>query len=184
MERLEIMIAGRGGQGILLAGYLLGLTLIKHGYYVVQSESYSAETRGGDSRSELIVLREPGEADYMRVRRADIAVFMYGEQLRKYSDRVGERALVVVDSTFIKPEDLKQGWRVVAIPFTSIAEEHAGTIRVANIVMLGALARITGLYTLDELKETIRRNVKPGWVELNLNAAELGYKMAEKQEGA
>ena len=51
-------------------------------------------------------------------------------------------------------------------------------------MMLGALARITGLYTLDELKETIRRNVKPGWVELNLNAAELGYKMAEKQEGA
>ncbi len=180
MERLEIMIAGRGGQGILLAGYLLGLTLIKHGYYVVQSESYSAETRGGDSRSELIVLKEQGEADYMRVRRADIAVFMYGEQLRKYSDKVRNDALVIVDSTFIKPEELREGWRSILIPFSRIAEEQAGTIRVANIVMLGALARITGLYTLDELKETIQRNVKPGWIELNLRAAELGYKVAEE----
>ncbi|MGC8665254.1 MAG: 2-oxoacid:acceptor oxidoreductase family protein, partial [Conexivisphaera sp.] len=87
----EIVIAGRGGQGILLAGYILGKALVDEGYYVVNSEEYSAETRGGDSKAELIVAKDE-EPDLMTVQRADIAAFMYTDQMSKYYKLVGKSA--------------------------------------------------------------------------------------------
>lgn len=174
-ERYEILIAGRGGQGILLAGYLMGRTLIEKGYYVVNSETYSAETRGGDSRSELIIMVGE-EPDLIRVRKANIAIFMFDEQMYKYAKWVREDAKVFLDSTLIEKPAVP--WKeVYSIPFTRIAEERVGNPRVANMVMLGAFSAITGLYDLESLKRTIRSHVKEQWIEVNLKAVDVGYKV-------
>ncbi len=177
-ERYEILIAGRGGQGILLAGYLMGRALIEKGYYVVNSETYSAETRGGDSRSELVVMMGE-EPDLIRVRKANIAIFMFDEQMNKYAKWVREDAKVFLDSTFIKKPVMP--WReVYSIPFTRLAEERVGNPRVANIVMLGAFSAITGLYDVESLKKAIRSHVKEQWVEVNLKAVDVGYEVGKE----
>ncbi len=177
-ERYEILIAGRGGQGILLAGYLMGRTLIEKGYYVVNSETYSAETRGGDSRSELVVMVGE-EPDLIRVRKANIAIFMFDEQMNKYGKWVREDAKVFLDSTFIEKPSMP--WKeVYAIPFTRIAEEKVGSPRVANMVMLGAFSAITGLYDKESLKKTIESHVKKQWIETNLKAVEVGYEVGKE----
>ncbi|MET1101466.1 MAG: 2-oxoacid:acceptor oxidoreductase family protein [Pyrodictiaceae archaeon] len=181
--RLEIIIAGRGGQGILLAGYLLGKALVSRGYYVVNSETYSAETRGGFSRSDLIVFRSEEDLDLIKVRKADIAIFMYKEQMYSYSDLVSPNPkLVLIDSTFTdKP--VKPWPNTFMVPFTRLAEEATGTYRVANIYMLGVFSYMTGMIDLDTLKETIKTTVNPRWRDLNLKAAEAGYKYASEHLG-
>ncbi len=176
MVRHEILIAGRGGQGILLAGYILGLALVKStDYYVVHSEAYSAETRGGDSRSEIVITTSEEEADYMKVSKASIAVFMYKEQLLKYKSKVSKDALVLADSTYITEDMLEKTWKKLLVPFSRIAEEQVGSIRVANMVMLGVFSAVTGLVSLDGLKAAVKESVKPGWIDINLKALDVGY---------
>jgi 2-oxoglutarate ferredoxin oxidoreductase subunit gamma len=179
VKRYEIIIAGRGGQGILLAGYLMGRALIEKGYYVVNSETYSAETRGGDSRSELVVTIGE-EPDLIRIRKADIAIFMFDEQMEKYSKWVKDEALVILDSTYIK-EPYKPWKEVYSFPFSRLAEEELGSIRVANMVMLGSFSAITGLYDIDTVKRVTEGHVKEQWKEINLKAIQLGYEIASNR---
>lgn len=179
MVRYEILITGRGGQGILLAGYILGLALVKWANaYVVHSESYSAETRGGDTRSELVIADSEEEIGYIRVRRADIAVFMYKDQAVRYSGKVSDDALVIADEVLVPSDlldELGRRWRKVLIPFTKIAEERIGNKRVANMVMLGSLSAVTGIVSPDALKKAVRETVGPAWVDINLKAIDEGY---------
>ncbi len=178
--RLEIIIAGRGGQGILLTGYLLGRALIEEGYYVVNSETYSAETRGGFSRSDLIVFASQEDVDLIKVRKADIAIFMYKDQMYAYADLVDPQAkLVILDSTFIdKPA--REWPYIIQIPFTRLAEQRVGNPRVANVFMLGVLSFVTGLVRPDSMKKTIETVVNPRWKNVNLKAFDEGYRYARE----
>ena len=171
----EIVIAGRGGQGILLAGYILGKALVDEGYYVVNSEEYSAETRGGDSKAELIVAKDE-EPDLMTVQRADIAAFMYTDQMSKYYKLVGRSATLVLDSTFIK-EAPKDAGKAFMAPFTDVAEKQVGNIRTANMVMLGYFAAKIGLVGLDPLVNAMKSVTNPNWVEINAKALKAGYEL-------
>lgn len=173
-KEYQIIIAGRGGQGILLAGYILGLSFVKEGYYVVNSEKYSAETRGGDSISELIISREE-EPFLIRVRRADLAIFMFKDQAEKYSPLLSKDATVLIDSTYIT--DVGRPVAVIyKCPFSDIARNEVGTIRTANMVMLGYLVAVTKLLYIETLKDVIKEKISERWRDLNLKAVDVGYK--------
>ncbi len=177
---IGLIISGRGGQGVLLAGYILGVILIRYrGYYVVNTEHYSAETRGGDSVSELAVFLNSEHLGPLKIQTADVAIFMYLEQMLKYSKRVDNKAFVLLDSTYIK-KPLLNTWNSILLPFAEIAEKETGTRRVANMVMLGAFSVISGLYTLDELLEVIKESTPKDWQEINSKAAQSGYEAAYK----
>ena len=177
---IGIIISGRGGQGILLAGYILGTILVKYReYYVVNTEHYSAETRGGDSISELAIFSNNEYLGPLRLQNADVAIFMYPEQMSRYSSRVNDKAFVLLDSTYIK-KPLLNTWSSVLIPFSEIAERETGTRRAANMVMLGAFSLISGLYTLNELLEVIKESTPKDWQEINIKAAQSGYEIAGK----
>ena len=176
----EILIGGRGGQGILLTGYLLGKAFIEEGYYVVNSETYSAETRGGFSRSDLIIIKGEEEPDLIRISKADIAIFMYPEQMKAYSSLVSDNATVFIDSTFIS-KPYKPWSEVYLYPFTDVAREKLDTSRVANIVALGYFVAKTGLLSLETVEKIIKDNVKESWVAINLKAVKLGYDEGKKE---
>jgi len=181
--RREILIAGRGGQGILLLGHVLGLAAAKYAnLYVTGTESYGAETRGGDSRADIILCDEAEELDYVKVRRADIALFMYTEQLRRYSYLVGEQATVFVDSSFITREDVEEvrngrEWLINYKPYTNIARDELGTHRVANMVALGHMIGVTQVVPPDAIENAIKELVRPKWVELDIKAFRLGLSL-------
>ena len=176
----EILIGGRGGQGILLTGYLLGKAFIEEGYYVVNSETYSAETRGGFSRSDLIIIKGEEEPDLIRISNADIAIFMYPEQMEAYSSLVSDDATVFIDSTFAS-KPYKPWGKVYLYPFTDVAREKLDTSRVANIVALGYFIAKTGLLSLETVEKIIKSNVKKSWVTINLKAVKLGYDEGKKE---
>ncbi|MEM4532793.1 MAG: 2-oxoacid:acceptor oxidoreductase family protein, partial [Desulfurococcaceae archaeon] len=75
--KYELLIIGRGGQGILLMGRVLGTAISKYtNLYVTSTESYGAETRGTESRVEMIISDDPGEIDYIATRKPNILLVM------------------------------------------------------------------------------------------------------------
>ncbi len=175
--RKELLAAGRGGQGILLLGHVIGLAAAKYAdLYVTGTESYDAETRGGDSKIDLIIADRPDELDYFKVRRADIALFMYPEQMLKYKDLVRGYATVFIDTSFC-PEPSVSSWNVIAAPYTDIAEKDLGTHVVANMVALGHLVKKTNILPVEAVTKSIGEVVRKRWVSIDIKGFKRGLSL-------
>ena len=175
--RIEILIAGRGGQGILLMGRILGKALSRYtNYYVIGSESYAAEVRGGDSRVDLIISDREEEADFIRVYRANIAIFMHQAQLEAYREFVDKNATVFIDKTNLFDQDLVlSSWRSYVEPYTYIAEKVIGLGRVANMIALGHMVLETKIIDVDKIEEIITEEFREDKDLLEKNIKALRY---------
>lgn len=182
--RREILIFGRGGQGILLMGHVIGVAAAKHaGLYVTSTETYSSEVRGGESRSDLIIADREEELDYIKVRNATDVIAMYPPRLGNYGSLISGKALVQFDTTFSVPKALtRPSWVMVGGPYTRIAEEELGTPRVANMVALGHFVRLSNLLRIEVVEEAMKEVVKRKWVEINRKALRRGYGLGGVEE--
>ncbi|MEM2013946.1 MAG: 2-oxoacid:acceptor oxidoreductase family protein, partial [Desulfurococcaceae archaeon] len=168
-------IVGRGGQGVLLFGRVLGLAASKYAnLYAVVTESYAAETRGGESRSDVIIANSMEEIPYVKVTEPDIAVFLYPFKIQYYKSILKQKTLVVVDEEYVS-SDLFKEFRVVSKRFSELAEKNVGTRRVANVVILGRILREIKVLGFDHVKKAIEEVVPAAWIQLNLKALDLGY---------
>jgi len=180
--RNEIRFAGFGGQGVVLAGVLLGTSAVLHdGKHAVQTQSYGAAARGGAARSDVIVSDE--EIVYPQVTAPDIMVAFTSEAFRKYCDELSPGALLIIDSDLVElPEDVD--FDVHDIPATTIAVNELGKSIVANMIMLGYLVGLTAVVTVDAVEKAIRDSVPKGTEELNLNAFNIGLGHARNELAA
>jgi len=167
--RTEIRIAGFGGQGIVLAGVLLGEAAILDGKCAVQTQSYGPESRGGAARSEVIISNEI--IDYPKAVEADILIILSQPACDKYLP------LMKPDSTIIGDSDLVKTTKnnIFSVPFTKIADDLGKKV-VANSVMLGYLNACTKVISSKSLEETITENVPQHTIDLNLKAFNEGIK--------
>ncbi len=173
--RKEFLAAGRGGQGILLLGHVLGHAVTKYTkFYVTVTESYDAETRGGDSKIDFIIADKPEELDYFKVRNSDVALFMYPEQLVKYERLVKDNAIVFVDNYFIKEVRANRKWLIKEAPYTQIAEEEIGTHVVANMIALGHIIKVTKLVPAEAIIKSIKEVVRKKWIYIDMKAFQKG----------
>jgi len=173
--RKEIRICGFGGQGIILAGVILGKAAsVFSDNYSVQTQSYGPEARGGASRSEIIISDEP--IGFPGVMEADILVAMSQPAFDKYTDDVREDAIIIVDPSLV----IDTGkFNPIGIEFTALADDLGRKI-VANIIMLGSLARITGVVSQEAMTQAVIDSVPPRTIDLNKKALQLGIKAAEE----
>ncbi len=176
MSRKEILIGGVGGQGVVLSGILLGTAAtLFDGKKAVQTQSYSSELRGGSTRAEVIISEEP--VTDPQVRKPDILIALAEDALSKYVDRVKPKGLLVIDSDLVK--GAKPGdYEILSIPATSIADKEMGNIVVANLIILGAIIRKTGLLSVEAMEKAIEMSVPKKAITLNLNAFRRGLKLA------
>lgn len=175
--KYEILIVGRGGQGVLLLGRILGLAASKYAnLYAVVTESYAAETRGGESRSDVIIASSMEEAPYVKVIKPDIAVFMYPYRIETYKSTLTSNTIVVLDEEYVNPSLFKE-FKVISAKYSEIAEKTLGTRRVANIVILGRILREITVLSIDHVSKAIEDLISPSWLNLNLKALETGYKL-------
>ncbi|MEM0043260.1 MAG: 2-oxoacid:acceptor oxidoreductase family protein [Sulfolobales archaeon] len=167
-------MAGRGGQGVLVLGRILGKAISRYtSYYVLGSESYAAEVRGGDSRADLIISDSYEEADFIKVRAADIALFMHQQQLEAYLNLVRDGGVILVDySNIIDPGVLNRldRFRVQAKPYTEIAERLFNTSRVANMIALGHIVKILKIIDPEHVEKIIADETPKEWREINIRA--------------
>ena len=174
--RLEVRIAGFGGQGVGLAGYILGKALtVYDNYEAVMTQSYGPEARGGASSADIVVCDEP--IDYPFVQHPDILVILSQEAYTKFRPTAKPDAAVLIDEDLVEPETWDDPRRV---PATRIAEGLGRRI-VANLVMLGFFLSVTGLGSPQSLEKAIKTTVKPKTIPLNLKAFESGLKYAPAQ---
>jgi len=176
--RLEIRIAGFGGQGIIRTGMMLAMAACIHGNRnAVQTESYGPESRGGACKSEVVISDE--EIDFPKVVDPDVLVAMSQEAYNTYIDTVKKGGTVLLDPDLVQKQKAKPSIRVFRVPATRMAEELGKTI-IANVVMLGAFASLTRLVDAEALRKSVLDNVPKGTEKLNLAAFEKGYNYGKK----
>lgn len=173
----QIRIGGVGGQGIVLAGRLLGkAAALYDGKEAVCTQSYGPEARGGASRSDVIISSEP--LDYPYVTEADILAVLFQEAYARFHTRVAPDATVIVDTSLVRHLDTEQ--RVCGLPASQIAQDLGSKV-VANIVILGYLIGKTGVVGRESLEQAIRTSVKKQHVELDLKALDAGISQAQSE---
>jgi 2-oxoglutarate ferredoxin oxidoreductase subunit gamma len=178
MARTEIRFAGFGGQGVVLAGVLLGEAAVIHdGKYAIQTQTYGAAARGGAARSDVIISENP--ITYPQVTAPDIMVAFTLEAMNNYKGEMKEGGILIVDSSlFTPPEGLP--FRVHTCPATGIAMNELKKGIVANMVMLGFLTALTEIVSVEAITEAIRANVPKGTEELNLTAFRRGMELGKE----
>jgi 2-oxoglutarate ferredoxin oxidoreductase subunit gamma len=170
----QVRIGGVGGQGIVLAGRLLGKAAsLFDGKEAVCTQSYGPEARGGASRADVIISNEP--LDYPYVTKADILAVLFQEAYVRFRDRIAPDGLLLIDTGLVQPyEDEKN---VCGLPATQIAKD-LGNRMVANIVMLGYLIEKTGVISRESLEQAIRTSMKPQHIDIDLKALDAGISQA------
>jgi 2-oxoglutarate ferredoxin oxidoreductase subunit gamma len=171
-QRYEIVLAGSGGQGLVLSGSLLARAAILEGKNTVQTQSsFGDSQRGGLSLSEVLVDTE--EIIFQQVRHPDVILALSDRAIKKYADSTGGASLLY-DSTVL---DIGDGGPLHAVPFTELAMKiRPGA---ANMVALGAIVEMTGVVRFESLEQAIRQTFSANSANTNIEAARAGRELAK-----
>ena len=172
MNRHEIVLAGSGGQGMVLAGILLAEAAIAEGRNVVQTQSYGIATRGGLSLAEVIV--DDDEIIFQQVRRPDCVLALTEEAVRKYQAWPARGVPLFYDSTLA---DARDGANFIGRPFTRQASD-AGSPASVNVLGLATVAVATGVVSLAALESVLRQRFKGKALDANLALLAIGGALA------
>lgn len=175
MKKTEIRIAGLGGQGVVLAGQILGRAAAYDGKHVTQTQSYGAEARGSAAKSEIIISDD--KIGYPEIRKCDILVVMNQEALDRHLKDLKDNGLLLVDSTYVKriPETKTRTFKV---PATENAEKTLGAKIYANMIILGALTKATGVISENSMERAIEDAVDKKDTEMDKQAYMKGRELA------
>ena len=167
----EVRICGFGGQGVILAGFIIGkAACVFSDYNAVQSQSYGPEARGGAARSEVIISDE--KIGYPRPTGVDLYVAMAQEAFDTYRDDVRDDTIIIIDPDLVPKHDI--GRPIYKVRVQKIAEDLGNKI-VTNIAMVGAIAGLFELLDKEAVRKAVADSVPKRFLELNMNAFERGY---------
>lgn len=171
----EIIISGFGGQGGLAIGKNLAEAGMDEGLNVTWAPSYGPEMRGGTCNCSVNIEDEPIGSPLVTA--PDILIAMNKPSLTKFMDKVKAGGLIMADSSLIDIVPDRTDIKTVCVPATDIADKN-GLGGLANVIMLGALIKQTGMFEPEFFRECIRAaspKSKPQLGELNAKAFDLGY---------
>ena len=180
-EITQVRLSGFGGQGIVLAGILLGEAGVIDGKYVAGSNSYGAQARGSSCLSEVIFSNGP--IDFPHLTTADILIPMSQGTYNSLCEDVKEKSgLILFDQHQVIP---KEGLNLIqiGIPATEYALKRLKDKQVANVVLLGALIAITKIVSLKAIKKTIHTHGGERFRSLNLKALRIGIELGRRVHG-
>ncbi len=177
--RVEIRLAGSGGQGLILAGLVLAEAAgVYDGREVAMVQSYGPEARGGASKAEIIISDSP--IDYPLCTHVDILMALNQEACDAYCWDLRPGAWILVDKDLVAHPPSS---RAVTLAFTAVARDKLKKIMAANVVALGAIAELTGVVTRRSLERALLARVPRGSEELNKKALSLGARLARSYGG-
>lgn len=178
-REIEIRLSGSGGQGLILAARTLSAALLAEGLNVAQSQSYEPTSRGGLSRSDLVV--SDGEVDFPLVTALDYLVILDQVAAHASAQIMKPDTVVIVDNGRV--EMPPQGsFNCFSFPLTEIARK-VGSGRVANIVALGAMTGVGGPCGREALEQAVADRAPRGFRDLNLKAFSEGFRLGEELAG-
>lgn len=178
LKRFEVRFAGAGGQGIILAGIILGeAAVIYGGKNATQVQSYGPEARGGASKSEVVI--SDVEIDYPEVMSPDIVVALTQEAVDKHTSDLKKGGIIIADSFFVRNLPKVDG-KVYHFPIVKSSVENFGTPLFANIIALGVVcALIENIVSKSSFEQAILARVPKGTEDKNLKAFNIGYSLVK-----
>jgi len=190
--KIDIILAGVGGQGILSIAAVIGEAALSQGLYMKQSEVHGMSQRGGDVQSNLRISDQVIYSDLIPTGKADLVLALEPMEALRYLSYLSAEGWLVSNSVpyvnipdYPDQERLDVGFsemkRKVILDVDSIARE-AGSVRAANMVLLGAASPFLKL-DYSELEAAVRHifgRKGEAVVELNLKALSMGKAIAEQ----
>lgn len=177
MEK-QFLIAGFGGQGVLLIGTLIAKAAMREGHEVSWMPSYGPEMRGGEANCAVVVSDE--QIGSPLVGEPPILVAMNKPSLVKFIPNMPAGGVLLYNSSLIEGVDIRSDIKAVAVPCNGIADQ-LGNSRVSNMVMLGAVQAATSVVTDDTLTATLKDFLgedKAHLLEINQQAIAKGRECA------
>lgn len=188
----SIMLVGVGGQGTILASKLLTIGLMEAGYDVKMSEIHGMSQRGGSVSSQVRYSEDDVYSPVIEIGRADMIVSFEKMEALRYLKYLKPEGQIIVNNFRINSvstlvggfeyreseidEELKRlGAKVIDV---SKKAEELGNIKVMNVILLGSLVKSMGLESID-WQDIIRKNVKEKFVDLNIEAFNVGMGLVE-----
>ncbi len=163
---------------MILSGIIMAeAASIFGGKEAAQSQSYGPESRGGASKSEVIIGDEP--VDYPKATSIDAMLAMTQEAATKYHKDVKKDDILLVDSDEVK--DLPQGdFKLYKFPIIATARDELGKTIVANIISLGMITELTGVVKREDIEQAVLSRVPPAFLDLNKKALQIGFDRAKE----
>ncbi len=180
----KCMFSGSGGQGSALMAKMVCLGAIKENLKVVMTQTYGIEQRGGDSTAYVIISAEPIGSPIVE-NDADIAVALSQSIYKNCYEGVAPDGKLFTNTSMIETPKDANGFDQVLLPVSEMGIK-LGTVRCANMVMLGAVLAGTGILKLETVEEVVNEVFgakKPKLVGLNIEALRAGYAAMNKESG-
>lgn len=180
----DIIMAGFGGQGILLIGNLLAESALLEGYNVTYLPSYGVEMRGGTANCTVVISDDEIGSPQVS---APQALLVMSEQARaRFESRVKPNGLLIVNSSLVDTEKIvRKDLEVLSMSFNQIATE-LGNSRFANMIALGVYLGKRPLVKLASIEQILKEQLtgkKAEFIPMNLRAIEMGIELANKTGG-
>lgn len=174
----EIRIAGFGGQGVILAGMVVGrAATIFDGLQVTLTQSFGPEARGSAASADLIVSREPILFPYTT--NLDVLVAMSEEAYTRFVPELKPGGMLLFEQDLVNAQ-AQADLRAFGIPATRMAEELGHKVAL-NMVMVGFLTAVTGLVSAEAARRSVADSVPKGTEPLNTAAFDKGFAYAVAQ---
>ena len=172
----DVIMAGFGGQGILLIGKMLAYAGMHEGKEVSWLPSYGPEMRGGTANCTVVISDKPVGSPVIRSPRAVVAMNL--PSLEKFEPDVREGGLLLINSSLINRGADRNDLTVIEVPANELASD-LGNPRGANMVALGAYLGATDAVSIDGVIEVIRETfaAKPAVIDVNIEALRKGYEL-------
>jgi 2-oxoglutarate ferredoxin oxidoreductase subunit gamma len=171
----EVVLAGSGGQGLVLSAVLLAEAALLEGLNVVQTQSFGIATRGGLSLAEVII--DPAEIIFQQVVRPDCVLALTEEAAAKFESWAARGVPFFYDTTLARE---RSGPHFHGHPFTRIASD-LGNVAGVNILALGAIAVRAGLVRRSSLEQAVRKRFGGSALERNLQVLAAGCEIGAGQ---
>jgi len=176
VNKAEIRLCGFGGQGVILAGFIIGqaATVYDHRHAIL-TQDYGPEARGGSCRADVIISDYP--IPYPYITSPSILIALSQDAYNKYLPSADKNTLIIYDEDLVEVGDLK-GNECMPMPARRLAEQ-LGRLAVANVVMLGFFTAATRIISTEAMKQSVLSAVPPRTAKLNMNAFEEGFLAAQ-----
>lgn len=173
----EIIIAGYGGQGAVLAGSLIANIALESGLETCAMVSYGVETRGGTTKSTVII--SDNKIGSPVVINPTTAIIMSESSLEKLEDKVKKNGLIILNTSECKKKVSRKDVEVIEIEATKLAEE-LGNKKVANVLLVGIYIKNKKDLQIDSSLKIIKKMLPEATediIELNKKAFNKGYNL-------
>jgi 2-oxoglutarate ferredoxin oxidoreductase subunit gamma len=172
---IKTVFSGFGGQGVIMMGYLLAIAGMYEEKNVTCLPSYGAEVRGGTANCTVVISTE--EIASPVASEPEFAVLMNSPSLFRFQNQVQSGGTIFLNSSMIESKPIRGDLEIYEVPVNDLAKECLGG-KVANMIMLGAFIKKSGLASLDTMLQAVKDTFgdrNPGVFKSNKTALRLGF---------